>query len=433
MTVVAATLALTACANSEKTADPLSPAVAGPIAGVNISAPRVVQPASGTKVAADQQPVTLTVGNATTSGVRPLSYLFEVATDTAFATIVLTRDNVAPGDNGQTSLRLPDPLAVGHTYFWRARAQDGANTGPYSSTTDFNVFTPVVFQAPVLIAPINNDVVTSLRPQFSFNNAARTGPVGPVTYTIEASDSSTFVNRVSATVAEQAGPTSLVPNQDLPFGRQVFWHVRASDPTTSGPWSAVQVFQTPAAPTPTPTPTPPPGGGGGGAQDQLNLSQVAVFNSPSDIASWPVTSTITRLDMSPSDGLSFQFTTENTWPNPIPPGFTGGIQYTVWAVVNVNGQWNTSGFVEMWQGRPSTGGPILQEFARNWAYDSRWGPMNGYQPHAGELMGFFLSAGDARGRSTPTSVRERTNVVVVPLPAGDAGSFTFSLGFIKFR
>jgi hypothetical protein len=81
----------------------------------------------------------------------------------------------------------------------------------------------------------------------------------------------------------------------------------------------------------------------------------------------------------------------------------------------------------MWRGRGSTGAPILAEFARNWAYDARWGPIAGYQPHAGELMGFFLSAGNARGVTTVTSLRERTNVVVVPLPPGDNGSFAFSL------
>ena len=34
-------------------------------------------------------------------------------------------------------------------------------------------------------------------------------------------------------------------------------------------------------------------------------------------------------------------------------------------------------------------------------------------------------AGDARGFSGATSVRERSNVVVVSLPAGDNGSFGF--------
>jgi hypothetical protein len=130
--------------------------------------------------------------------------------------------------------------------------------------------------------------------------------------------------------------------------------------------------------------------------------------------------------MSPSAGLNFEFTTKGSWPDYAPPGWDGPLQYTVWAVVNINGRWNTSGFIQMWRGRASTGAPILAEFARNWAYDTRWGPMMGYQPHAGEQMGFFVSAGNARGETGVTSRRERSNVVLISLPGGDSGSFPFS-------
>ena len=34
---------------------------------------------------------------------------------------------------GRTSVRIPDKLQKDRTYFWRARAQDGANTGPLSA------------------------------------------------------------------------------------------------------------------------------------------------------------------------------------------------------------------------------------------------------------------------------------------------------------
>ena len=83
----------------------------------------------------------------------------------------------------------------------------------------------------------------------------------------------------------------------------------------------------------------------------------------------------------------------------------------------------------MWRGRPGTGAAITynNDFSRNWAYDGRWGPMYGYQPQVGEQMGFFLSAGNARGVTTVTSLRERTNVVAVSLPPGDNGVFSFSL------
>src|SRR5260370_28849446 len=115
-------------------------------------------------------------------------------------------------------------------------------------------------------------------------------------------------------------------------------------------------------------------------------------------------------------GVSVTFSAQNTWPDYVPPGWSGGLQYTVWAVVNIGGQWYTSGFIQMWRGRSSTGAPILSDFARNWAYDSRWGPMAGYQPHVGEQMGFFVSAGNSRGTGDVTSFRQRSKGLVVARP-----------------
>jgi hypothetical protein len=438
MALVAAPLALAmAACVATKSADPLSPTVAGPIPGVNITPPTVATPTTGTKVAVDQQPIVLTVVNAATSGVRPLSYVFEVAADVSFANKLFSRDGIQPGGTGQTSLKLPDALATGRTYFWHARAEDGANTGPFSSTASFDVFTPIVIGAPVPVSPIDNATVDSASPRFTFNNAPHSGPVGPLSYMIEVADSDSFSNKFAVwIVAERSGAQSFLDApQDLPPVKQFFWHVRAQDQVNAGPWSGPQAFRTPAPP---PPPAPPPdvpsaGPSGPVPGDAINLSAAAVYNSPSDIASWAPTAKITRVDMSPSAGLNFEFTTKNSWPDYMPAGWDGPLQYTVWAVVNINGRWNTSGFIQMWRGRASTGAPILSNFATNWAYDARWGPMNGYQPHAGEQMGFFVSAGNARNVGTVTSLRERSNVVIVSLPAGDSGSFPFSLAPILLR
>jgi hypothetical protein len=432
---VAALAVLTIACETSKSSNPLSASVAGPIPGVNISAPRIMQPSSGTRVVADEQPITLTIGNATTTGVRPLNYLFEVAIDAGFSNKVFTRDAIAPGSDGQTSLRLPDALGTGRTYYWRARAQDGANTGSFSTVTNFDVFTPIVINAPALIAPINGVTVDSVHPSFTWTDATRSGPVGGITYVVELADDAGFNNRVAVwTVAEQPGQTTLPSPQDLPISKQFFWHVRATDSTTAGPFSATGAFVTPTPVVVLPPAPPPPSGGGptGSAPpDAVNLSTASVYNSPNDIASWPATSTMNRITMSGA-GLSLEFSTKQSWPDVIPPGFQGPLEYTVWAVVNINGHWNTSGFIQMWRGRASTGAPILSDFATNWAYDGRWGPMSGYHPHVGELMGFFVSAGNARGEGGVSSVRERSNVVLVALPPGDSGSFTFSLGSMPF-
>jgi hypothetical protein len=259
LTLVPIALLTAGCA-ATKSSDPLSPTIAGPIPGVNITAPNPVDPNIGTQVAVDKQPVTLTVENSTTNSPRPLNYLFEVATDTQFTNKVFSRDGVPPGDGGRTGLRLPSPLTTGRTYYWHVRAQDGANTGPYSSAAYFTVFTPVVLGAPTLVDPINNATVSGTTPTFVIGNAPRSGPVGAITYTIEVAEDGGFANRVAVwAIAEQPNQTSLPSPQSLAYGKQFFWHARAQDGGTPGPWSSPQSFQTPAAPAP-----PPPSGGGGG-------------------------------------------------------------------------------------------------------------------------------------------------------------------------
>src|SRR5690349_14491055 len=87
---LAVSAVLSGCA-VEKSSNPLSPTVAGPIAGVNVNSPTPMLPASGAQIAVDQQPVTLTVQNASTNGVRPLSYIFEVAADAGFSSVLFSK------------------------------------------------------------------------------------------------------------------------------------------------------------------------------------------------------------------------------------------------------------------------------------------------------------------------------------------------------
>src|SRR5262249_24888526 len=155
-------------------------------------------------------------------------------------------DGMAPGDGGRTSLKLPDPLGTGRSYYWRARAEDGANTGSFSSASTFAVYTPVVIQAPGLISPINNVTIDNLHPRFTISNAPRTGPAGTITYSIELADSSSFGNILAAwNVAEQPDTSKLDSPQDLAYSKQYFWRARAVDSLGNvGPLSSAQSFQT---------------------------------------------------------------------------------------------------------------------------------------------------------------------------------------------
>jgi hypothetical protein len=252
-------VAITACASS-KSANPLSPEIAGPIPGVEISAPKTLEPVANFQIPVDQQPVTLLAENAGSNGVRPLSYVFELSADSAFSNIVYKREDVPPGDGGRTSVRLTDRLTPDHSYFWRVRAQDGANAGPYSPTATFDIFTPIVINPPDLQTPAVNEVNVALRPTFSVRNAAHSGPVGPLRYLFELSDSASFANKVFQDVAESAGQTSIPMPSDLNYATVYYWHVRAFDAKTLGPWSETRGFQTLAKPVEAP---PPPVLGGG--------------------------------------------------------------------------------------------------------------------------------------------------------------------------
>jgi hypothetical protein len=255
--VVTSVFALAAC-EAQKSETPLSPSVAGPIPGVDITAPRPVEPSLGTKLKDAQQPIRLTIQNSSTSGVRPISYTFEVASDSNFTAKVFGRGSVPPGGDGKTTVVL-DRLDIGRTYYWRARAEDGANTGPYV-TAQFELLPRPFIAAPVLTAPVNNAVTDSRQPTLRVRNADKNAAVGSLVYEFQVSSSQGFGSLTGGGAAnEGAGETSVAIGAALPNNATQYWRVRAMDAETLGEWSAVQVFRTPNV-----VSTPAPGGGGGG-------------------------------------------------------------------------------------------------------------------------------------------------------------------------
>lgn len=158
------------------------------------------------------------------------------------------------------------------------------------------------------------------------------------------------------------------------------------------------------------------------AAAQIPIDQVQVFASPTSpqVRSWPATAQITDLKFTPA-GVHVAFTKQDgpdRWPDVVPPGWTGPLQYTLWLVLNVNGQWCASGIIEYWHGLEAGGGNVVvdNQIARNWVYDGRWGPMAGHQPAVGEHVGFFVTAGDQRGKDVH-QVAERSSIIEIEWPA----------------
>ena len=102
--------------------------------------------------------------------------MFEVATDTDFTTKVYARAGVPAGEGGRTSVQI-DRLDLGRAYYWRAKADDGANSSLFA-TAQFEVLPKPFVGAPGLVAPVNGDRAASRRPTLTVNNADRNAAVG---------------------------------------------------------------------------------------------------------------------------------------------------------------------------------------------------------------------------------------------------------------
>ena len=185
------------------------------------------------------------------------------------------------------------------------------------------------------------------------------------------------------------------------------------------------------------------------APTTLDLHDVTLFDNPADLADWPVTTTITRVDFQQNGGggVHVEFSLRDgagSWPDITPPGWDGPLQYTVGLVEFIDGHWYGSAAIQFWRGLDASGGNVAVDvstmmqctafghdstcqIARNWYYDGRWGALANYQPATGEIIGVFVVAGNVRvvpdGSQSP--VRERSNVVLVRMPDASGASYSF--------
>lgn len=163
--------------------------------------------------------------------------------------------------------------------------------------------------------------------------------------------------------------------------------------------------------------------------DATNLN-ATIYSSPQDIQNWNPITRITHLEFR-GDGVAIDFDKEDggdRWPDYTPPGWDGPIQYTLWLMMCKNGQWYAAGMMQYWYQLAVQGDDITKngnQIAINWVYSSRWGEMEGHQPAPGEKIAFFVSAGNARDEGNVTTRRERSNVVVVPMPAAPGPSYNY--------
>lgn len=391
-----------------ETASPAAASVTDARSGVTIVAARPTAPANNASLKWTQQPITLTVTNGVTTGTSALTYTFEVAADTGFTRKDYTKENVAAGAGGTTSVTL-DKLGGSRTYYWRVRTSSSSTPGPYSSIRTFTIGPEVVLGTPVLASPING--ANAFSPlTLTIINVSRTGPAGAITYKVDVSPGQDFSTIIfTAEAAEHAGAQTSVTAaiSGLTPGRTYYWRARATDTTNSitTPYSETASF----------------------VVQTFNFATANIWDNPPDLGTWPVGAKITSIEFT---GFSMRVDFDrrdgpNRWPDVVPAGFSGPLQYTLGLCLNIQSQWNCSAVVQFWFGRSLDDTAAPSNFWYEWWYNpARWGPMTFYRPQEGETVGVFVGSGDLRlrnfTRASCPRVCEVSNVVLVPFTGGSA-------------
>ncbi|HYN08551.1 MAG TPA: hypothetical protein VES67_14305 [Vicinamibacterales bacterium] len=263
-----AIVSLTSCERT-KTSNPLSPQVAGPMEGVTITTPLVSEPRVGLRIKDAEQPVTLVLFNPVSNIGRPMTLTVQVAADTSFAGQVFTQNGITVSDNGLTRFLLPGKLPTGRTYYWRAKADDGANTSGWSPVWHFDALPPIVIGTPEPKFPTANERVGNNAPELSAANAPASGPINSLSYNFQVSERPDFVTILFNAEIPPGGGETKYEMPTLPgWDRTFYWRVRVWDPEFTGSWSRVETFRSPLPPVSAPRPGPPIGGGPVGNWEQ---------------------------------------------------------------------------------------------------------------------------------------------------------------------
>jgi len=228
---------------------PSAPLLAAP---ANLSSVPIVRP-------------TLSVANAVDFQGDPLSYRFEVYADAALSNLVAQVPLVASGPS-TTSWQVDTDLPNNAQYWWRCRATDGTNLGPWMATGTFfvNEINHPPF-APVVAGPPAGTLVTNLNALLLWFPSAGDPDEGDqvATYHLQIAAEPTFLAPVvNATnipaVAVPPGtnwvltlPLNALPGaENLVAGTLYYWRISAQDLRgLSSAWSAgLNTFQFGIAP-----------------------------------------------------------------------------------------------------------------------------------------------------------------------------------------
>jgi hypothetical protein len=177
----------------------------------------------------------------TWSGIGNGVYQLQVATDAAFASLILDQGGI-PGT--QASRSLSGLLARSTTYFWRVRVTITGQTSDWSEVRRFTTASISVPPAPVLVSPPDNATNVPESPTVVWEAAQ-----DATYYNVQFSDDPAFgaLNEDVMTVTFTSTGTSLQVDNLLNFlghsgvPTMVYWRVMGVN-NWMGPWSTTRQF-----------------------------------------------------------------------------------------------------------------------------------------------------------------------------------------------
>jgi len=382
---------------TELTATPEHPSsVTDAKSGITLTTPTAVAPAPNAEIRFADQPVTLSIRNAATTGSTTLTYTFQVASDAGFNSIVSSKDGVAEGGNGQTSVTL-EKLIGARTYFWRARANSGGVTGLFTAGRQFAVGPEVILQKPTLGDPAPNSNVNE-QPTLNVYSVPRTGPAGPITYRFEVAESNAFssLTYVAASVNERTDLpyTPHLVNTKLAADRTYSWRVQARDASNNvtSPFSDPLSFKVVRG---------------------IDLRSAIIEIGPGNIADWEETARVTEAYYVPGS-LCIYHTRLGIWPPTLFASDGTTIEGNQWVFANIGDKWY--GGAADWY-RPGQACKGIDEFSigRDAFYLKPQSPIYSWIPQSGETFA-VMSTTPARAWPTFRTYDERTNVELIKWP-----------------
>jgi hypothetical protein len=178
---------------------------------------------------------TLSVHNSTDLDKDSLTYEFEVYSDPDLTALVASTTSV-PETTGTTSWTVPVTLIENTTYYWQARANDGALDSGWMAKASFFVNKANDAPgAPALSSPATGSSLATLTPTLAVKNAADPDS-DTLTYNFAIYSNGVLVAQKTGVPQDSSGITTWTPDTNLQDNTAYTWNAQASDGDSSGAW-----------------------------------------------------------------------------------------------------------------------------------------------------------------------------------------------------